>query len=75
MAPKSPLSTLLSRNAFESHVTLGFFCREKMGVIHAVTPEFPLREALEVRGEQNGLTSLLYPTACVSNREKPGEAR
>jgi len=66
-AYKSPLSTFLSRNPFESPRTFGFFYREKMRAIHRVAPDSPLTEILEVGGGRSGLTRLLYPKAQITN--------
>jgi GT2 family glycosyltransferase/ubiquinone/menaquinone biosynthesis C-methylase UbiE len=67
IAHKRSLSTFLSRNPFESPLTLGFFYREKMRAIHRIAPDLPFREVLEVGGGRSGLTLLLYPTVRVTN--------
>jgi SAM-dependent methyltransferase len=64
---KCPLSIFLSRNPFESPMTLGFFYREKMRAIHRIAPDCAFKEILEIGGGQSGLTRLLYPTAHVTN--------
>src|SRR6202040_1018121 len=64
---KTPLSTFLSHNPFESPLTLGFFYREKMRAIHRIAPDLPFREVLEVGGGRSGLTRLLYSAARITN--------
>ena len=64
---KAPLHEFLAKNPFPNPLTEGFFYREKMRAIHAVAPDVPARRILEVGGGQSGLTSLLYPFACVTN--------
>jgi SAM-dependent methyltransferase len=64
---KTPLGTFLSRNPFESPLTLGFFYREKMRAIHRVAPDLPFNDVLEIGGGRSGLTRLLYPSARVTN--------
>jgi SAM-dependent methyltransferase len=66
---KSPLSTFLERNPFDSPLTLGFFYREKMRAIHRVAPDVHFGDVLEVGGGRSGLTRLLYPSARVTNMD------
>jgi ubiquinone/menaquinone biosynthesis C-methylase UbiE len=66
-AHKRSLSDFLSRNPFDSPLTLGFFYREKMRAIHRIAPDADFKEILEVGGGQSGLTRLLYPQARITN--------
>jgi SAM-dependent methyltransferase len=64
---KNKLSTFLSKNPFESPLTLGFFYREKMRAIHRIAPDCNFHKVLEVGGGRSGLTRLLYPSALITN--------
>jgi SAM-dependent methyltransferase len=64
---KESLSAFLSRNPFPQPLTLGFFFREKMRAIHAIAPDQPFGEILEVGGGRSGLTAILYPEARITN--------
>lgn len=64
---KEEYRAFLARNPFNHPLTLGFFYREKMRAIHAVAPDAPLQDILEVGGGQGGLTRLLYPRARITN--------
>jgi GT2 family glycosyltransferase len=66
---KARLGPYLARNPFPYRLTEGFFYREKMRAIHAVAPDLPFRQILEVGGGQSGLTALLYPQARVTNAD------
>jgi ubiquinone/menaquinone biosynthesis C-methylase UbiE len=66
MNHKTRLGAFLSRNPFESPLTLGFFYREKMRAIHRVAPDLPFAEIVEIGGGRSGLTRLLYPAACIT---------
>lgn len=64
---KKPLNDFLACNPFSRPFTQGFFYREKMRAIHAIAPDRPLQNILEIGGGQGGLTALLYPQAQITN--------
>jgi GT2 family glycosyltransferase/SAM-dependent methyltransferase len=64
---QAPLREFLRRSPFPNPLTLGFFYREKMAAIHAVAPDLPFRDVLEIGGGRSGLTAMLYPKAWVTN--------
>jgi GT2 family glycosyltransferase/SAM-dependent methyltransferase len=64
---KAALGPYLAQNPFPHGRTAGLFYREKMRAIHAVAPDVPVRQILEVGGGQSGLTAMLYPRAEVTN--------
>jgi SAM-dependent methyltransferase len=66
-AHKAERAPFLRRNPFPNPYTLGFYYREKMRAIHAVTPEGEFDRVLELGGGQSGLTSLLFPHSEVVN--------
>lgn len=66
---KPPLREFLRRNPYPNPLTLGWFYREKMAAIHAIAPDLPLRDVLEIGGGRSGLTATLYPKAWVTNAE------
>ena len=64
---KPSLRAFLRANPFPHPLTEGFFYREKMRAIHAVSPDLAVERVLEVGGGQSGLTASLYPGALVTN--------
>jgi GT2 family glycosyltransferase len=66
---KPRLREFLRRSPFANPLTLGFFYREKMGAIHAIAPDLPFRDVLEIGGGRSGLTAMLYPKAWVTNAD------
>lgn len=64
---KPSLREFLRRNPYPHRRTLGFFYREKMAAIHAIAPDLPFRDVLEIGGGRSGLTAMLYPKAWVTN--------
>ncbi len=64
---KASRRRFLAENPFLRPRTEGFFYREKMAAIHAVAPDEPFNEILEVGGGRSSLTALLYPRAQVTN--------
>jgi GT2 family glycosyltransferase/SAM-dependent methyltransferase len=64
---KRALGEFLSNNPFPGPYTQGLFYREKMRAIHWIAPDLPVQQILEVGGGRSGLTSLLYPSAYITN--------
>lgn len=64
---KAELGDFLRRNPFPRPYTLGFYYREKMRAIHAVTPDREFPRVLELGGGESGLTGLLFPGSEVVN--------
>lgn len=64
---KAARNLFLSRNPFPRRFTIGFYYREKMRAIHAVTPEGEFSNVLELGGGQSGLTRLLFPNSRILN--------
>src|SRR5260221_757157 len=64
---KRPLAEFLSHNPLPCPYAQGLFYREKMRAIHRIAPDLPIEKILEVGGGRSGLTSLLYPTAQITN--------
>jgi GT2 family glycosyltransferase/SAM-dependent methyltransferase len=64
---KPSLREFLRRNPYPHPRTIGFFYGEKMAAIHAVAPDLPFRDVLEIGGGRSGLTAMLYPKAWVKN--------
>ena len=64
---KAERSRFLSQNPFPRPYTLGFYYREKMREIHAVTPDEEFSRVLELGGGVSGLTKLLFPNSTVIN--------
>lgn len=64
---KTPLHDFLRRNPFPHPLTEGFFYREKMRAIHAVSPDLPFARILEIGGGQSGLAWLLFRGADITN--------
>ena len=64
---KSELGQFLRSNPFPRPFTIGFYYREKMRAIHAVTPDASFSRVLELGGGQSGLTKLLFPHSTIIN--------
>jgi SAM-dependent methyltransferase len=64
---KEERGRFLTRNPFPRPFTIGFYYREKMRAIHAVTPEGEFSRVLELGGGESGLTKLLFPNSAIVN--------
>jgi SAM-dependent methyltransferase len=66
---KAARSFFLRQNPFPRPFTIGFYYREKMRAIHAITPEGEFSRVLELGGGQSGLTRSLFPNSTILNMD------